>query len=115
MGRPRKPVNEAKKPVTISLAPPHIVILDNLAKQAKITRSAVIQEMLKEKGWSDLKLKETVQHTTAKQNWPAHNNQTQRLGFVMDPDGPTACNPYHMDGQCQHDHCQMVYLKYGVI
>ena len=115
MGRKRKPVSEAKKPVTISLAPPHIVILDNLANQSKQTRSAVIQTMLKEKGWSDLKLKETIQHTCAIQNWPAHNNQTQRLGFKIERDGPTACNPYHLDGQCKHEHCQMVYLKYGVI
>lgn len=115
MGRPRKPINQAKKPVTISLSPPHIVILDNLAKQAKKTRSAIVQEMLKEKGWSDLKLTETIQHMTAQQNWPRHANQTRRLGFDIDPDGPTACNPYHMDGQCKHPHCQTVYLRYGVI
>lgn len=114
MGRPRKPINQAKKPVTISLSPPHIVILDNLAKQAKITRSKVIQDMLKEKGWSDLKLTESIQHTGRGKGWPKHQNQVKNQ-VRFDPDSPTACNPWHMDGMCKHEHCQTVYLRYGVI
>lgn len=114
MGRPRIPIQAAKKPVTISLSPPHIVILDNLAKQAKVTRSKVIQDMLKEKGWSDLQLTETIQHIGNGHGWPRHQNQVRNLQ-KFDPDGPTACNPFHKDGQCKHEHCQMVYLRYGVI
>tara|TARA_Y100001973_G_C5201472_1_gene338034 strand:+ start:1832 stop:2176 length:345 start_codon:yes stop_codon:yes gene_type:complete len=114
MGRPRKPVLEAKKPVTISLSPTHLVILDNLAKMGKTTRSYIIQEMLKEKGWKDLGLKAVEQHTTAIQVWP-NKYQAKHLGFRYDPDGPKACNPYIADGKCTHSNCRTVYLKYGVV
>ena len=70
--------------------------------------------MLKEKGWSDLKLTESIQHTGRGKGWPKHQNQVKNQ-VRFDPDSPTACNPWHMDGMCKHEHCQTVYLRYGVI
>ena len=113
MARPRKQQNDRKQPVTISLHPTDLVILDNLAKHTKRSRSAVISEMLVAKGFKDLGLSATSQHTAARQEWPTRF-QAQQRGIKYDPDSPKACNPAHIDGKCNHESCRIVYRKYGV-
>lgn len=113
MARPTKDPTDRKQPVTVSLHPTDLVILDNLAKHNKKSRSAVISEMLVAKGFKDLGLRATEQHTAAKQTWPTRYQAEQR-GYRYDPDGPKACNPAHIDGKCNHPTCRIVYRKYGV-
>lgn len=69
--------------------------------------------MLVAKGFKDLGLRATEQHTAAKQTWPTRYQAEQR-GYRYDPDGPKACNPAHIDGKCNHPTCRIVYRKYGV-
>lgn len=113
MGRPRKPVNERKQPVTISLSPTDIVILDNLSKAGNKNRSQVISAMLVAKGWGELGLKAVEKHTAMVQNWP-NQHQARALGKRYDPDSPHACNVKHKDGKCKHTNCMTVYRRYGV-
>ena len=113
MGRPRKPINERKQPVTISLSPTDIVILDNLAKAGKQNRSQVISAMLVAKGWGDLGLKAVETHKMPVQNWP-NQHQARALGVRYDPDKQGACNPKGKDGKCKHTSCMTVYRRYGV-
>lgn len=113
MARPTKQPHERKQAVTISLHPTDLVILDNLAKHSKRSRSAIISEMLVAKGFNDLGLRATSQHTAVRQNWPTRY-QAQQRGIKYDADAPKACNPAHIDGKCNHESCRIVYRKYGV-
>ena len=94
---------DAKKPVSISMTIADLTILDNLATNLKLTRSAVVAQMIREKGFKDLGLKATEKHVAPRQNW--NGEKTRELG---------ACNPYHKDGKCKHHVCQAVYRKEGV-
>jgi len=94
---------EAKRPVSISMTNADLTILDNLATNLKMTRSAVVAQMVREKGFKDLGLKATEKHVAAVQKW--NGEKTRDLG---------ACTPYHKDGKCKHHVCQAVYRKEGV-
>lgn len=102
--RPTIDVNKRKQPISLSLLPSDIVILDNLAKASKKNRSQVVQEMLRAKGFKDLGLKATEKHMSPRQRW--NGSKTRDLG---------ACNPMHIDGKCQHPSCQAVYKKEGLL
>jgi len=114
MGRPTKPVHQRKQPVTISLAPTDLVILDNLAKNQKMNRSQVISNMLVSKGFNELGLSAIETHTMPIQNWP-NLYQAKQLGKKYDYDKMGACNPKGSDGVCRHPNCLIVYRYYGVI
>ena len=75
MARPTKPMNERKQPVTISLSPTDLVILDNLARVEKKNRSQIISAMLVSKGFKDLGLSAIELHKMPVQNWPNHIKQ----------------------------------------
>ena len=121
MGRPTKPISEAKKPVTISLHPRDILILDTLARELKFTRSKVVQDLIIAKGEKQLNVVDNEQHLGNGKGWPRHQNQVNHANkgrkYIpkFDPDGISGCNPYLASGQCKHSHCQLVYRKYGVI
>tara|TARA_Y100000289_G_C3912443_1_gene145470 strand:- start:537 stop:845 length:309 start_codon:yes stop_codon:yes gene_type:complete len=94
---------DAKKPVSISMTLGDLTILDNIASSMKTTRSAIVSQMIRAKGYKDLGLKATEKHVAPRQNW--NGEKTRDLG---------ACNPYHKDGKCKHHACQAVYRKEGV-
>jgi hypothetical protein len=104
MVRPEIPPNKRKQTVSMSLSPSALVILSNLAKASKKNRSQVVEEMLNAKGFNDLGLKATAQHTTMVQRWRPRGKE----------DDPGACNPYHNDGKCVNDACQALYKKWGL-
>ena len=94
---------DKKMPVSISMKLSDLTILDNLASSLNTTRSAVVAQMIQEKGFKDLGLKATEKHVAAVQKW--NGEKTRDLG---------ACTPYHKDGKCKHHVCQAVYRKEGV-
>jgi hypothetical protein len=114
MARPTIDPNKRKQPVTISLEPTDLVILDNLARTTKKNRSQVISEMLVAKGFTDLGLSAIERHKMPVQNWP-NEFQAKALGRRFNPDEAKACNPKGKDGKCNHQSCMIVYRHYGVI
>ena len=106
-------MNERKQPVTISLSPTDLVILDNLARVEKKNRSQIISAMLVSKGFKDLGLSAIELHKMPVQNWP-NQHQAKALGKRYDADKQGACNPKGKDGKCNHQNCRIVYRYYGV-
>lgn len=99
-----KNTNQRKQVVSVSLSPTSLVILNNLAKVSKKSRSKIVEEMLAAKGFNDLGLSALEPHTGMVQNWRPKGRE----------DEAGACNPYHMDGRCQHDRCASLYREWGV-
>ncbi len=96
--------NQRKQVVSMSLSPTSLVILNNLAKVAKKSRSKVIEEMLTAKGFNDLGLSALEPHIGQVQNWRPKGKE----------DDAGACNPFHMDGRCKHDRCASLYRRWNV-
>jgi len=104
MVRPTVPIDKQKKSVSMSLSREALVILDNLATRTNRTRSSVIEEMIKAKGFKDLGLKATEKHVSSLQKW--NGEKTRDSG---------ACNPHHVNGLCKHHACEAVYKKEGLL
>ena len=104
-GRPRKSVLEAKKPVTFSLEPVNLVILDNLADATNQNRSQVINGLIKAAGFNELGLSALEKHLAT-----PGPIRARRGGKWVETES-VACNPYGIHGECPHSACQAAYRK----
>ena len=102
----RKKINPADRmhPVSISLHPSDLIVLDKLADAQNMSRSKFITSIIKMKGIKELGVKASEKHVAPTQNWNGKKTIEMR-----------ACNPHHKDGMCKHHVCQAVYKKEGLL
>jgi len=105
VGRPKKPDEEKKRVVSISLDKTDIVILDTLCMYQDVTRSQMMRQLLRDAG-----LKE---HGIV--GLEKHSGGVGAMQYTLKKTGLKACNPYLSSGRCTHSACQHAYRQEGLL
>ena len=101
VGRPKKPDEEKKRVVSVSMDRVDIVILDAMCDHLDVTRSQMMRKLIQDAGLQDHGIVGSEKHA-------GYQN------YTLKKTGLKACNPYLSSGRCQHSACQHAYRQEGL-